>query len=434
MEELPYDEFTESLALGMVLRGEKNAYEILPALELELFHGESNHAIAAAILGAWAEDKAHDPVTVCRHLDRHGALQKVGGSEYVYRLAQIPTLESASPQSVLRTLDNYRLRRVVLRIRQRPPKPDGEEEVATLLAELLAARKDRGSLIISAEDATVRALQEIENGEELAVRVGLRDFDSKVGLRRKDLMLIAARTSVGKTVVGVSFATGACKTGGAALIHSLEMDAPRIIKRQLANLTTIENFDIQHGRLSDFEKEEILRAAQKTSKQKIWYIDQSLPWHRCIALYEYAIAMHPEITILIVDYIGLIKGIRAERRDLEIAQITGDLKSLAKRLNIATVALTQLNRKTLDNQDEQPTLGNLREGGAQEQDADIVALLWAPDFKRNKDTGFVGPERLICDIAKGRDSRVGYLEFMYDRRYCRLADYNGELDAANEEA
>ena len=225
------------------------------------------------------------------------------------------------------------------------------------------------------------------------------------------------------TVVAGNFARGAAELGTGVLIHSLEMDSSRLIRRQLAYYAQVDNWKIQRGKLKQNELEYLRKESHKVAALPLWIRDADAPWPKHLAAYEGVIRMHPEIGLLIIDYIGLIHGIPGvKERHLQVAAVTRNLKMFARRMNIAVIALSQLNRKTLE-QDGPPTMANLRESGASEQDADIILLPYTPEYEKNKEAGFEGPEPMIMNIEKTRDGRTGSVMLYYDRRYCQIADW-----------
>lgn len=234
------------------------------------------------------------------------------------------------------------------------------------------------------------------------------------------------------TVVGVNFCVGTFERGAGALLHSFEMNASRILKRLLSNYTEIENWKVQRSRINEFEKDHIARAALRLKDKNFWIRHVSGSWNQHLAAYEALIRQHPEIEVVVVDYLGLIHDIPGDtERHLQLGRVTRDLKDLAGRLNVLVIGLAQFNRKTLEQ--DRPTLESFRESGNLEQDCDIAVLLHAPDWKFNKDNGISGPERLLLDVAKHRDGVTGVIEVMYDRRYCRISELEGGFDPPEPE-
>ena len=419
----PNDLFMERVALGLILREDYASYEILQWLSPDLFANPDTRAIYTAAVKVWNRDRTIDVAAVYQELRAMGVLSEIGGPDALGTILGIPSLESYRPTTVVRNLDDNRLRRVLTTVYNRRVSENPREEIAEILSTLQAARRNYQPPALSAREAVEQALQELdENAPSQEVVTGLKTFDDNIGFLRGDLVIIGARTSVGKTVIGLTLASGAAKNGGGALIHSLEMAAPRLIKRQLANETEIENWYIQRNKLDDEERAKIKIASERIANLPLWYRNARGMWDQHLAAYEQVIIMNQQINMLVVDYIGLIQGVRADRRDLEIARITSDLKTLALQMNIVVVALAQLNRKTLDQEGKVPQLENFREGGSQEQDADTCILLYAPDAEANRKLGVFGPERLVAMVQKARDGRQGELDLEYDRRYARVVD------------
>lgn len=412
----------EQHALGVMLRGDAEGANYYQHHSPDLFHEPRNHLIAGAIKSCLDRGEVPKFERVLSELDSSGSRVQAGDIPYLSSLRSkiIPSITSAI--DVILHLDDYRLRRFAVELRNRPPLGSGQEEYAKLLAEIQAAQRFITPPAVTAKEAVEKALRQIHEGDAGEVRVGLRSFDELVGARRGEQMIIGAKTSVGKTNVGLNFARGVIERGGSAIIHSFEMDAPILIKRIFAHYAGIENWKVQRGKLSISEKDVIENVANDLSLRNLWIRDCEGTWPQHLAAYESIIRSDPKVEILVIDYIGLVRGIPGEKeRYMQLGTVSRDLKNLAKRLNILVVALSQFNRKV--SHDEKPSLENLRESGDLEQNADICVLVSAPEAQENKTAGIAKPEKLIFDIAKHRNGNTGEIDVMYDRRFCRIADW-----------
>mgnify|MGYP001570712293 CR=1 FL=1 len=426
LSNLPCDFEMEQHALGAMLRGGTEGAEYYQYLNVDLFSEPRHVLVATAVQEVVNEKGTVEFVHVLSALDATGARSAAGGLDYLNELAATNIVAAKKPIQVVVHLDDYRLRRFALQIRDRPVLSTGQEEYEKLLAEVQAARRFIVPPAHTAEEAVLKAILEIDSGHAAEVPIGIVAFDRSVGARRGDLVMVGGRTSAAKTVLGLNMARGVVERGAGAIVHSFEMSAPRLIKRIFAHYTGIENWKVQRGRLSISEKDMIGNSAKDLRTRKLFIRDQQGTWPQHLAAYETLVRLNPDIELLVVDYIGLIHGIPERERHLQLGVITRDLKNLAHRLNILVVALSQLNRKTTEQ--ERPTLENFRESGSLEQDSDICVLMFAPEYKENKSQGVSRPEKLILDIAKHRDGNVGEIDVCLDRRFCRIVDWPAEAE------
>lgn len=425
---LPHDLDIERHALGCVLRGGADSVGLLPYISSDLFYDPRHVVIMDAAQAVIEREGEVDMVGVLSELTKRGTKVEAGDFNYLCELEAKVITGHQKPLSVIQHLDDFRLQRFAITLRERPMLPTGLQEYERLLEEVQGAMRIRKAPAEHVSEALASALREIDEGHEHEVAIGLASFDRQVGARRGDLILVGARTSVGKTVVGVNFCRGVFERGKGALLHSFEMKASRIVKRLLSHYSGTENYKVQRGRLSAFEKEEIERQVTKLQQKHFWIRHDHGSWTQHLAAYEACVRINPSIELLVVDYLGLIQDIPGDdQRHLQLGRVTRDLKALAERLNILVVGLAQFNRKTTEQ--DRPTLENFRESGNLEQDCDTAVLLHAPEWKHNKEIGFIGPEKLVLDIAKQRDGNVGDIEVYYDRRYCRIIDFPEETPA-----
>lgn len=425
LSKMPFDMEMEQHALGVILHGGANGASYYQHHSPDLFFEKRHKVIAGAIQRCLDRGQVPEYMPVLNELESSGDRESAGGTTYLSGLRSKILAGAENALDVVLHLDDYRLRRFALEVRSRPPLATGRDEYAKLLAEIQGAQRFITPPAVTAEEAVAKALREIDAGDAGEVKIGIDAFDRLVGARRGDQMIIGAKTSVGKTNVGLNFARGVIERGGSAIIHSFEMAAPILIKRIFAHYTGIENFKIQRGKLSISEKDRVVDAARDLSLRNLWIRDAEGTWPQHLAAYESIIRSDPKVEILVIDYIGLVRGIPGEKeRYMQLGTVSRDLKNLAKRLNVLVVALSQFNRKV--SHDEKPSLENLRESGDLEQNADICVLVSAPEAQENKTAGIAKPEKLIFDIAKHRNGNTGEIDVMYDRRFCRIADWPTE--------
>lgn len=269
-------------------------------------------------------------------------------------------------------------------------------------------------------------------GDLTGLSTGLKDLDKILaGLQKTDLVIVAGRPSMGKTTLAMNFAeSAAVKNGGTALVFSMEMSASQLIDRSVCSIAGID-----HGklRLADLHESEWSRVTAVSGKIKEsgLYIDET-PGLTIMDLRARAKRVHRRtpLDIVIVDYIQLMTG-KGDNQNLIVSDITRGLKGLAKELNVPVVALSQLNRGLEQRSDKRPRMADLRDSGAIEQDADVVAFVYR-DEVYNKDTPQLGVAEII--IGKQRNGGIGTVAAVFQGQYCRFVNFTGSYEPMESKA
>lgn len=304
-----------------------------------------------------------------------------------------------------------------------------------------ARKKTRLSLAEATVDAVSSAKRARERGNGLTgITWGLSDVNRMTGgIQRRDLTLIAARPSMGKSTVGLSCALRAAKSGAGVGFISLEMDAEKLGARALSDLAydwnvRVPYVDLIRGNVEDRDLEAVQAATRDLERLPLWIEDQSGLTMADIrtkteALLDAAEKAGGSLQVLMIDHLGLIRASSryAGNRANEIAEMTGGLKSMAREFNIAVVLLSQLNRAVENRDNKRPQLSDLRDSGAIEQDADTIIFLYREAYYLERENGgsmeaqAERAERMVdCqnklsfDIAKQRNGPLGSIDLYAD--------------------
>ena len=307
-----------------------------------------------------------------------------------------------------------------------------------------AARRSRVSIGRASQRAIESAAEAMSNGSGLTgITWGLADLNRMTGgIQRKDLTLIGARPSMGKTTVALSVAMRAAIAGNAVGITSLEMDSEKVAARALSDFlydwnTRIPYQDIIRGKVSEEQLDAIAAAQLQIDTLPLVIDDQSGQtvsdiYVRTEKMLEDSTNAGSPLSMLIVDHLGLVKPSSrySGNRTNEIAEITGGLKALARELDIAVVLLSQLSRDLDKRENKRPQLSDLRDSGAIEQDADMVAFLFRESYylEREQGGGFDEKEeridrllsiqnKLEFIIAKQRNGPLGTIDLFADMAF-----------------
>ena len=384
-------------------------------------HREIFNVIAALINGS----KPADVITVFEQLQSNGKAEACGGLAYLNALAQ-----SVPSAANLRRYAEIVRERAILRklisasdeIATNAFNPQGRQ-VSQILDEAEGkifkigeegSRNKQG--FIGVDKLTMQLIDRItelaENGAEevTGVRTGFFDMDRMTaGLQKGDLIILAARPSMGKTALAINIAEAvAVNEGLPVLVFSMEMGASQLALRMIGSLGRIDQSGLRTGRLRDDEWTRLTEAAERLGKAQL-YIDESpaLNPAEVRARSRRMARQCGTLGLIVVDYLQLMSGTGksdGENRATEISEISRGLKALAKELQCPVIALSQLNRSVESRTDKRPMMSDLRESGAIEQDADVIMFIYRDDYY-NKESKEPGVAEII--IAKQRNGPVG---------------------------
>ena len=439
----------EQSVLGALLIDKDAVIEVAEFLRADDFYRGHHGTIYAAILDLYERREPVDLVTVSEVLERNGHLDAVGGSAYLTSLINLtPTAVNAvhygrivERKAVLRNLIAAAGRIAGI----------GYEETADVSAavdraeqELFAVSQKRieagfsplKALLHSAYDRLDYLHQ--HKGEISGVKTGFKDLDTlTTGLQRSDLIVLAARPSIGKTSLALNIAEhAAVREGKTVGIFSLEMSKEQLVLRLLSSVANIDSQRLRTGFLEEMDFTRLAPAMNNLAEAPI-YIDDT-PNISTMELRTKARRLQAEagLDMLVVDYLQLMQSTiqsRDANRVQEVSEITRGLKSLARELQVPVVALSQLSRQAEMRESKEPRLSDLRESGSIEQDADLVIFLW-----REKDHGTeeadADGEVVKLRLAKHRNGPTGELALWFKKRQTRFISYADSERFAEEYA
>lgn len=418
---------------------------VLELLRAEDFYRESHRKIFRAMIELSDRTEPVDLITLSECLKNRGELEAVGGSAYLAALNDfVPTAANIAyyarivrEKSILRHLINAATEVATKGY-------DATSNVEELLDSAekaifdITEQRIKGSFV-KVGDMMKDSIKMVEKLFErktmiTGVPTGFKDFDGKTaGLQPADLIIVAARPGMGKTAFSLNIASHAAFSGYGVAVFSLEMAKEQLALRLLCSEARVDNARVRTGYLSDRDFPKLATAAGKLHDALI-YIDDT-PAISVLELRAKARRLardrDKKLGLIIVDYLQLMRGTgAAQNREQEISEISRSLKALAKELNVPVMAISQLNRRVEDRNDKTPQLSDLRESGAIEQDADVIAFIYreaAYNPKSDDNTATI-------TIAKQRNGPTGDLSLTFLREFTRFEDYTGRDEEFYEEA
>jgi replicative DNA helicase len=427
----------EKSVLGAILLDNAAISEALGVLGASDFYRESHRQIFAHMV---ALSEAHEPIdaiTLSDKLRGAGLLEQIGGPAYIAELAGfVPT--ALNVESWAKRVRRDAILRSVGSIATDIASQtyEGVEDIEEFLdkaeREILSVGTTRiGNNLIGTAQATREALKTIEllyeQGQAVTgVTTGFRDLDKlTAGLHPGNLIVVAARPSMGKTSLACDFAMRAAFSGVGVAIFSIEMTREELMLRMLCSEAGVDAMKMRAGILADRDFARLAEAAAKLAGAELSIDDDSAitPVQIKASCRRHAHRLASaggKLGLVIVDYIQLMNpGINAANREQEVAHISKSLKGLAKELRIPVVALAQLNRQVESRAERRPVLADLRESGAIENDADLIAFIYR-DEVYHPDTNQPGIAEII--IAKQRNGPTDTVKLAYLRHLTRFED------------
>ncbi|WP_404406489.1 replicative DNA helicase [Jeotgalibacillus malaysiensis] len=433
----------EQAVLGAIFLEPQSLISAQEVLMPEDFYRSAHQRIFDVMISLSDKGKAIDLITVTEELAAMKELEDVGGISYLTDLAGfVPT--AANLEYYAHIVEEKSLLRRLIRTATTIAQ-DGyarEDEVENLLAEaerniMEVANRKNTSAFHSMKDVLVRTYDNIEilnssQGDITGIATGFNELDRMTaGFQRNDLIIVAARPSVGKTAFALNIAQNvATKTGENVAIFSLEMGAEQLVMRMLCAEGNINAQNLRTGALTDEDWRKLTMAMGSLSNAGI-YIDDT-PGVRVQDIRAKCRRLKQEhgLGMILIDYMQLIHGTGkpGENRQQEVSEISRSLKGLARELEVPVIALSQLSRGVESRQDKRPMMSDLRESGSIEQDADIVAFLYRDDYY-DKESENQNTIEII--IAKQRNGPVGTVSLAFIKEYNKFVNLERRLDDPN---
>ena len=429
------DKEAEQAVLGAMMTEKSVIPEVMTKLgqTADVFFTVDHQLIYSAIMAVYDRVSNADPLLVADQLKQLNQLNRAGGTEYLYEL-QAPIVETESTEFYADILYEKATRRRLIQATSqiREMAYDGGVEIADVLNQSQEAVFELGQrdtqrgfvyiqrLLTESLDAVERLFH--KKSRFLGVPTGFMDFDHMTsGLQPGNLIIIAARPSMGKTTLVLNMAQNiALEEKRPVALFSLEMPAQDIAMRMLATEARIDFGRLRTGSFGEEHWKPLSEAATRLGKAPILINDnRGLTVQSLRAEGRRLKGEHSDLALIIVDYLQLLRGTgRYHAREQEISEISRALKILAWELNVPIVACSQLSREIERRPDKRPQLSDLRESGAIEQDADLVAFLHRDDYYEDEDVG----DRVEANIMikKQRNGPTGTVILYFTKNEMRF--------------
>lgn len=433
----PHSLEAEQSVLGALLLDQEAWDRIAGVIQARDFYSQQHAMIFEAVAKLSARSTPVDLLTVLDTLKSADELEKAGGESSLYEMVN-NTPSSANVEAYASIVRERSILRQLLaagqHIARDALKGEGEDSQALLddaerkIFEIAEhGSHDEGPVDISTvlSKATDRIDQLFHAGSDITgLSTGFSDLDQMTtGLQDGDLVIVAGRPSMGKTAFSMNIAEhAAISSGKPVLIFSLEMPADMLAMRMISSLGRVNSHKVRTGKLSEEDWPRLTSAISMLSESKMFIDDTAaISPTEMRARARRVARRHGDLGLIVVDYLQLmrVKG-TTENRTNEISEISRMLKALAKEMNVPVVALSQLNRGLEQRQDRRPVMSDLRESGAIEQDADVIAFIYR-DEVYNEQSPDKGSAEII--IGKQRNGPIGKVRLTFLGEYTRFENF-----------
>jgi replicative DNA helicase len=439
----PHDIEAEEAVLGSLLVDSGAIYKITTIIAPEDFYREKNLWVYQACFALYERNEAIDQVTLAHELSRAGRLEAAGGAAYLSHLVS-NVATSVHIEHYAQIVHRLAVMRHLISAASQIESigygagPNVDEAISKAEDVLVHLRHgERPKEFVPIKDLLNKYFEEteIKSFEGDVLFTGYKSLDNRLGgLRRSDMIVLAARPSLGKTSLALGIARNAAVNQKARVaVFSIEMSHEQIVQRFLASEAGVDSHRLRLGEQTEAEERKMMEATGVLSEASI-FIDDS-PVLSVIEMQSKARQLHFEkgIDLVIIDYIQLMQGNGRDNRVQEMTEISRSIKQMARELNVPVIAVSQLSRAAEQRLSHRPQLSDLRESGSIEQDADVVMFIYREDIYTKEDEwekqhpGEKYPKG-VADIiiAKHRNGPVGEEKLRFLSNTVKFADYEIE--------
>lgn len=436
---LPSSPDSERVILGAILLDNALISHAIEELHPDDFYSPLHRRIYRAMLNLFDRGERIDPILIGEELKKENQLESIGGvatiTNFTYGLPHFSEIESYT--KVVR--EKAIVRNLIKACNQITSDALAEEDEASVVLDraeamifALADERTRQGFahIQPVAETVLKKVQEYSKRESHALTglaTGFRELDQMTsGLQEADLIILAARPSMGKTALALTLAQNAATQEKAVVaVFSLEMSKEQLVMRMLSSEAKVDAHRFRTGYLIQDEWGRLAQAIGTLSAAKIFIDDTpGISVMEMRAKCRRLFAEQKKIDLIVVDYLQLMSGSgRTESRQQEVSQISRDLKALAKEMRVPVIALSQLSRAPEARNPPKPLMSDLRESGSIEQDADVVAFIYREEYYKPAEEN-AGLAELL--ISKQRNGPTGTVRLAFLKEFTRFENYYGD--------
>lgn len=437
---LPSNEESERAILGAILLDNQLIAQAVEHLKPGDFYSPLHRRIFSAMIALFEASKKIDPILISEELKKEGSIESIGGVSVITNLTYgLPHFTDVADyiavvrgKSVMRSLIRTCNEITGEALEEEKDPQETLDHAEQLIFELTEMKERKGFEPIQpiAEDvvARIHEFKEKGGGALTGLATGYRDIDGLTsGLQKGDLIILAARPSMGKTAFALNIAERAAMREHAVVaVFSLEMSKEQVVMRMLSSMASVDATRFRTGRIFDNEWTRVAEAIARLGTTRLFIDDTpGITVLEMRAKLRRLFAEQKQVDLVVLDYLQLMSGTsrRVENRQQEVSQISRDLKALAKEFRVPVLAVSQLSRAPEGRKPPIPMMSDLRESGAIEQDADVVAFIYRQEYyDRPEDVPEEKKNMADIIIAKQRNGPTGTIPLAFLKQFTRFED------------
>src|SRR6266566_433559 len=410
--------------------------QVVQIVDREAFYQADHQILFDILVKLYEQNRAIDAIIVREELAKRQLLEEVGGTAYLAQiLSAVPSSAHAAHYAGI-VREKSLLRQLIAASNDILRDAYAPHEQADLVVDKAEkqifeiAQKKVGGAMVPLESVLHEVFEMIENRAQRGLETGFFDMDDMLnGLQNGEMVIVAARPSMGKTSLAMNFMEGlAAERNTACAIFSLEMSKQQLAQRMLCSRGKIDSHKLRRGMLQSHEYAHLANVVGQLAKAPVW-VDDS-PGLTILDLRAKArrLKLQHDIKLLMIDYMQLMDNPGVESRQQQISEISRGVKAVARELRIPVVCLSQLNRASEGRDGHRPRMSDLRESGSIEQDADVIMLLHREDYYRMAEPDFVPDNIAEIIIAKQRNGPTGTVKLTFLNKSTRFENLSTQAD------
>jgi replicative DNA helicase len=432
----PHSVEAEMCLLGSMMLDKDCIGQVVQIIDRNAFFQADNQIIYDLLVKLYEQNRAIDAVIIREELAKRQLLDEIGGSEYLMRLLNTVPSSAHSTHYAGIVREKFLLRQLISAsntILRDAYAPQETAEIVVDKAEKLIfeiAQKKVGGGMVALENILHEVFEMIENRGQRGLETGFYDLDDMLnGLQNGEMIIVAARPSMGKTAFAMNLIEGiAAERNIPCAVFSLEMSKQQLAQRMLCSRGKIDSHKLRRGMLQAHEYAHLANVVGQLAKAPIWVDDSPGLTPLELRAKSRRLKLQHDVKCIMVDYMQLMDNPGVESRQQQISEISRAIKAVAREINVPVIALSQLNRGTEGRDGHRPRMSDLRESGSIEQDADVVMLLHREDYYRMSEPDFQPDNIAEVIIAKQRNGPTGTTKLFFDNKSTRFENLAAHAD------
>ncbi|HEX2971157.1 MAG TPA: replicative DNA helicase [Tepidisphaeraceae bacterium] len=432
----PHSIEAEMCLLASMMLDKDAIGQVVQLVDREAFFQADHQIIYDCLVKLYEQNKPIDAVIVREELGKRQLLEEVGGVSYLAQILNaVPSAAHAAHYAGI-VREKYLLRQLIAASNDTLRDAYAPHEQADLVVDKAEkrifdiAQKKVGGTVVPLETVLHEVFEMIENRGQRGLETGFFDLDDMLnGLQPGEMIIVAARPSMGKTAFAMNLVEGiAAERNIPCAVFSLEMSKQQLAQRMLCSRGKIDSHKLRRGMLQAQEYQQLATVVGQLAKAPIWVDDSAGLTPLDLRAKARRLKLQHDIRCIMIDYMQLMDNPGPDSRQQQISEISRAIKAVAREINVPVIALSQLNRATEGRDGHRPRMSDLRESGSIEQDADVIMLLHREDYYKMGEPDFQPDNIAEVIVAKQRNGPTGTVKLFFDNKSTRFENLATQAD------